>query len=236
MPTIDLTTLVFGLNLFLAVVLVLIFWHLGKNKKSNSRHLTEDLSLILEAEKRSNEILQTASQEAQKLLVDAELEGLSFIAKQKIEGRRVAQQHQERMADLIQAVNDRIKDQADQANLAYNRFIKDLEEKMTQDLNLKQASMDKRLDDFFGKAESLLESFVNDLQRRTQTQVDQEIGNAKKIIEEYQRKRLEVIDENIVAIIEKTLNITLGKKLTLADQTELVYEALEEAKKENFFE
>ena len=46
---------------------------------------------------------------------------------------------------------------------------------------------------------------------------------------------MEVLDENIVAVLEKTLNVVVGKKLTLGDQTELVYEALEQAKKENIF-
>ncbi len=46
---------------------------------------------------------------------------------------------------------------------------------------------------------------------------------------------MEIIDENVVAILEKTLNIALGKKLTFTEQTELIYEALEQAKKENIF-
>jgi len=81
----------------------------------------------------------------------------------------------------------------------------------------------------------MLGKFLKELETRTQTQVEQEIGSAKKLIEEYKQQRLEVVDENLIAILEKTLNITLGKKLTLSDQTQLIYEALEEAKKENFF-
>ncbi len=41
-------------------------------------------------------------------------------------------------------------------------------------------------------------------------------------------------DENIIAMMEQTLSIVLAKKLSLKDQLDLVYEALEKAKVEKF--
>ena len=43
-----------------------------------------------------------------------------------------------------------------------------------------------------------------------------------------------LLNNNIVAMLEKTLSLVISKKLTLKDQVDLVYEALEEAKIERF--
>jgi hypothetical protein len=45
---------------------------------------------------------------------------------------------------------------------------------------------------------------------------------------------MNVIDENIMAMLEKTLSLVLAKNLDLKDQMDLVYESLEKAKAEKF--
>ena len=45
---------------------------------------------------------------------------------------------------------------------------------------------------------------------------------------------MNIIDENIVAMLEKTLSLVLAKNLNLRDQMELVYESLERAKTDSF--
>lgn len=139
------------------------------------------------------------------------------------------------LSGLIGEIKTGLEAQASSTQAGYDDFIKGLEEKTAADLSQKQTALESRINDFFGETETMLKAFVGELENRTRTQVDKEIGDAKKIIEDYRRQRLEIVDENIVAILEKTLNLALGKKLTLGDQTELIYEALEEAKKENFF-
>jgi|GEM_PF-4694035 hypothetical protein len=140
-------------------------------------------------------------------------------------------QNQKDMDDMREKLRAKISQTED----LYANFLKSLEDNMVLDFNKKQQALDGKVDEFFGKAQEMLGKFLKELETRTQTQVEQEIGSAKKLIEEYKQQRLEVVDENLIAILEKTLNITLGKKLTLSDQTQLIYEALEEAKKENFF-
>lgn len=117
----------------------------------------------------------------------------------------------------------------------YVEFLAGLQQKAEEEARSRETLMSKKFDSIFAGGEGLFKSFITELGNRTKTQLDEEIGSARRVVEQYKEQRLEVVDANIVAILEKTLNITLGKKLTLADQTKLVYEALEEAKKENFF-
>jgi hypothetical protein len=55
-----------------------------------------------------------------------------------------------------------------------------------------------------------------------------------RLIDTYKVQQMNVIDENIMAMLEKTLSLVLAKNLDLKDQMDLVYESLEKAKAEKF--
>ena len=57
---------------------------------------------------------------------------------------------------------------------------------------------------------------------------------ARNLIDTYKRQQLNLIDEHIIAVLERTLSIVLAKKLSLEDQVDLINEALEKAKTEKF--
>jgi len=240
-----LLNLLFGVTSFsiiLSIYLVLSSFLREKRVKeilnSNSLDLSsqyEETSHILEAEKKSNTIIHKALRQAQKILVKAELSGLSLIAREKLESKRLASEYQLELRKVMEEIKLQLQKTSNDAEKSYISFLKEIEDRVGRDLTKKQEVLEVKIDSFFEKTQTLLTEFVDDLHDQTQTQLDKEIGNAKKIIEEYRVQRLQIVDENIVAILEKTLNITLGKKLTLSEQTELIYEALEEAKKENFF-
>lgn len=232
----QIVTFLISLNLFSILLLITIFWYGQKDKEGKkTSHFESEEGSILEAEHKSNTIIHRAVKNAHKLLVKAELEGIAFIAKQKLENRKVEADHQSQLRVLLREIKEKLDLRTLEAEKSYTHYLKSMEANLATDLEQKQKTLEHKIDGFFNRAQNLLDSFVQQLQGQTQTQLDKEIQSAKKIIEDYRQQRIDVIDENIVAILEKTLNITLGKKLTLGEQTQLVYEALEEAKKENFF-
>jgi hypothetical protein len=64
--------------------------------------------------------------------------------------------------------------------------------------------------------------------------VDLELRSARQLIDTYKVQQMNVIDENIMAMLEKTLSLVLAKNLDLKDQMDFVYESLEKAKAEKF--
>ena len=48
----------------------------------------------------------------------------------------------------------------------------------------------------------------------------------------YKNHRMEIINKYIIDILERTLEETLGKKLTLNEHSDLIFQALEQAKSE----
>jgi len=79
-----------------------------------------------------------------------------------------------------------------------------------------------------------LSDFMVQTAQQTTSSIELELKSTRQLIDTYKSEQLKLIDENIVAMMEKTLSIVLAKKLSLKDQLELVYEALEKAKVEKF--
>jgi hypothetical protein len=73
------------------------------------------------------------------------------------------------------------------------------------------------------------------LEAKVKGDVERELAKAAEEIEQYKANRMRVVDERIVDILEEVLRVALDKKMSLADQSELIYKALEDAKKEHSF-
>ncbi len=86
----------------------------------------------------------------------------------------------------------------------------------------------------FLQFEQELSAFLVQTREQSTSAIELEIKAMRAMIEAYRQQQLKVIDENIVAMLERTLSMVLPKKLNLNDQVELIYESLEKAKAEKF--
>ena len=106
---------------------------------------------------------------------------------------------------------------------------------MTMENLENQKLLEEKSNTLITDSEKLLSDFTQDLHNRFRSQVDLELAKAKSEIENYKLRRVAILDENVVEILEKTIQIALGKKLTLTEHSDLIYKALEQAKKEHAF-
>lgn len=231
-----LTNILTILDALAAIILLFCLGYLIIDRQRRRyERLSEDELKVVEAEAKANSIIHQGVKTAQKMIVRAELEGISLLSKLKLERNKIEAWQQEQIRALLEEMRQGSQNQTQTAAEAYQNYLISLEKRLEEDLAAKQKLMGDKVDEMFTHTQDLLDSFVDNLQKQTEVQIDKEIGRARRLIDEYRQKRLEIVDENIVGILERTLNITLGKKLSLTEQTELVYEALEEAKKENIF-
>jgi hypothetical protein len=93
-----------------------------------------------------------------------------------------------------------------------------------------------RLNNFLENFESNMSQFFINAEQKSLESINLELKSARNLIDSYKAQQLAIVEENIVAILERTLSIVLKEKLNLKDQVDLVYEALEKAKKEKFLE
>ena len=108
-------------------------------------------------------------------------------------------------------------------------------ENMETKMQENQGIISSQTNQLFEKFEANLSTYLTQTQQQSIKAIELELQAARSLIENYKASQLKIVDENIVAILEKTLSIILAKKLTLADQMDLVYQALEKAKAEKFF-
>lgn len=92
----------------------------------------------------------------------------------------------------------------------------------------------ERVNDLFEDFEQKIADFLLQSEQKMMLSVDLELKSARQLIDTYKVQQMNIIDENIVAMLEKTLNLVLAKNLNLKDQMDLVYESLERAKTESF--
>lgn len=82
------------------------------------------------------------------------------------------------------------------------------------------------------EGKSRLGQYVVNLENKLAEDAHQELASVQKALADYKQTRLAAVDENILAVTQRTIELVLKKKLTVADQADLVYEALEKAKEE----
>lgn len=240
MPTANLPTTVFGLSpvfflMILATLALLFILSTISIRFWSHRKLRPEDYKLLESQKRASEIIENAIRQAQRIVAGSQAEEENLSSTFKTEMEQIESAYQKAVDESFAALKSRMEQRILDSENSYSSYLKELESRMASQINQNQNHLETKTNAFFTEAQKLLQNFIKDLQSRTETQVDKEIGTAKKIVADYKRQRMEIIDENIVAILEKALNVVIAKKLTLGDQTELVYEALERAKKENIF-
>lgn len=117
---------------------------------------------------------------------------------------------------------------------ALTKFLSDLQSKSAASEEIQRKTVEQTVNQMFTNLEQRLSDFLTSTEQKTTQSIELELKGARNLIESYKEQQLKLIDENIIAMMEQTLNIVLAKKLTLKDQLELVYEALEKAKVDKF--
>lgn len=116
----------------------------------------------------------------------------------------------------------------------YAQFLEELKAKASNAQENNQALIISQINKLFENFEQNLANFLTQSQQQSVMSIDLELRAARTMIDTYKQQQLHLIDENIIAILERTLSLVLSKKLTLKDQIDLVYESLEKAKTEKF--
>lgn len=118
-----------------------------------------------------------------------------------------------------------------------DKFIKFMDDLQKSSRDFEEASRksgEARINSIFEKLEERLSDFLVKTEQQTISSIELELKAARNLIDSYKNQQLKLIDENIIAMMEQTLNLVLSKKLSLKDQLDLIYEALEKAKIEKF--
>lgn len=176
------------------------------------------------------ETLHDSIKKSQEIIGQAELEGIKVIASNKIDTSKLEEEYSKQLSESLEESKKNIA--TAQAQLL--QFMQDLQKRSGEFEEASKKSGEERINQLFEKVESRLSDFLMQTEQKTTSSIELELTSARQLVDTYKNEQLKLIDENIVAMMEQTLSIVLSKKLSLKDQLDLVYEALERAKVEKF--
>lgn len=188
-------------------------YNLRKNLQKEGQNLLEKFR------EKGLETFHDSIQKSQDILGEAELERIKVVADSKFETKKSIEQSKQAIA-------------TSQAQLI--EFMANLQKRGAEFEQASRVLTEQRISALFERLEEKLSDFLITTGQKTTSSIELELKAARQLIETYKTAQLKLIDENIVAMMEQTLNVVLGRKMSLKDQLELIYEALEKAKIDKF--
>lgn len=203
-------------------------------------------------EEKGYHLLHQATKKAQAILGMAELDAIKVASDTKFYKQKLEGKFQEELDNTSKSTQNLIKEEAQKAHLEFTTHLQTIKismDKATEEYfnylkylktegdaarNQNQDVIRQQIAQVFVKFEENLSQYLLDTQQRSMQSIELELKAARGLIETYKEHQLKLIDENVIAMLEKTLSLVLTKKLSLQDQIDLVYEALEKAKVEKF--
>lgn len=203
------------------------------NHKNNDQEVNDVNAYLSTVQEKTNTILQDAIRKANQIITNAELKGIKIVAREKIESSKIIADYHNRVAQMEKDFLTQLEKLTLNTESSYQEFIKSIETALERHLAENKTILDQKANQFVDNSQTVLNSFLNEMHDRIKLQLDRELMKAKEAISEYKKHRLTVIDQNIIDILERTMQIALGKKISLTKESDIIYKALEEAKKEN---
>lgn len=180
--------------------------------------------------RQSHDEYEIAKHEATQLIAAAQVAQTQILGEKSYVLKKIEDDFKQEITQLIESSEKSVSSSSEQ--LA--QFIKDLQTKTVEFEQTSRQTIQQHINQMFGNLEQRLTDFLTSTEQKTTQSIELEVSAARNLIETYRQQQLKLIDENIIAMMEQTLNIVLAKKLSLKDQLDLVYEALEKAKIDKF--
>lgn len=121
------------------------------------------------------------------------------------------------------------------SKLHHTKFMHDIEQNILTNQTQNLTQMSDKVNQVLLKFEQNLADFLSKAENQSLESINLELRSARQLIDTYKSQQFSIIDENIIAVLERTISLVLKEKLTLKDQLDLVHESLERAKLEKFF-
>lgn len=216
----------------LVLIVAAIISYLFIDKKAKGTD--QEAGPLTQAEQKSYGIIDDAIKTSRSIIGTTELESVKMAADTRFAVRKFEEEYASELNKLKADLEKKVSDEATEAENNFVKYLNFLGSRIEQAQNMSLELTKKRTGDVFDKFEQDLSSFLTQTEEKSVSAIDLEMRAARALIDKYKAQQFALIDENIIAMLERTLSLVLAKKLSLKDQLDLVYEALEKAKAEKF--
>lgn len=215
------------LSLILAVLFIFLYAY---EHHKNAIYQKGGLKLLESARQKGLGLIYNAMKKAQSITQTSELTGIKIIASAEIDKKRIEKESMQAIHDATYEAKEAIA----QAQTVFTDYLQQLSQQATTQSSESEKIVKDRINKLFDNFEQNLSSYLTDTQQQSVRAITLEVQAARQLIETYKTEQFRLVDENIVAMLERTLSLVLVKKMTLKEHVDLVYESLEKAKVEKF--
>lgn len=228
--------LLFFIGLSTSLTVVILYRILTLKEKDKESVEAKEEEILKTAQTKANYILHQAIKGAHKIMIRSELAGIKKIADERIKVQNVEKEYREKLAELTKELGERLEKNAQKQQASYEKYVFALENSLQQTLDKSKSLFSEKTDRFFQSQAQAFTSVSDQIKEQIRSQIEEEMIRTKAAISKYEKSRVKMIDDNIAGLVEETTLRVLGKRLSLKDHADLVLQALEQAKKEGFFE
>ena len=218
-----------------------------------------------QAERHSNQIIHRAMRQARRLFVHSELASIKEHARESIEHRKLHALSREGVGKLTERLDAELRADTDAARKSHENMLLGFEDETKKILEASRASLaaarssheeflakfradltavrdaqkgarEEALEKYAARAEEELRDLGRSAAALIRERVDEEVREIRAALAGYTEARQRLVDERVVELVERTAAIALTESLSLAEHSRLVYRALEEARREGFFQ
>ena len=219
----------------LLLTITVIVWLIKEFSKHNKTPIENfDKTTVSDLTSKNYELLHSTIQKSEQLITAAENEGVKIASESKFRTTELEQRYEKILSESVDTTKQKFYGSIVKADEEFVGYLLDLKSRGEQVQTLIDSTVKQKVDDLFTKLNTNLTGVVTKSVADSLAAIQKELENSRSSVENYKQKQIRLIDENIIDVLEKTLSIVLVKKLTLKDQLDLVYEALEKAKIEKF--
>lgn len=181
---------------------------------------------VKEAEKRGNQILAEAQEKGRAVITAAEVEAAKVVGDRERDGEKLIAAYEKRLAELMHMHETTLKGYVGSAEHAFGALAQTLK----QEAENSRLAVEREMQVFSADTKSTREALETETKKLIGEHLEKEFNAVKEGLQSYRQERMKLIERDIVAVIEQAVAITLRKQLPLKEHSDLVYEALEEAK------
>jgi len=181
-------------------------------------------------------IIHNAQVEAKRILAEAELAGIRAVANKKVNTAELEKTYENDLTTLSVQTLEELKRASTEINRRYDQFVTESENIIAHHISQNQQRLDQHIIQAISSNESAFQAFLATQQKKIEQAFTNQISQVESLVSAYQNKRLKLVDAQVVELISQTTKITLRRTLDLKQHTEIILEALEEAKSAGFFD
>lgn len=223
--------LVIALSVVTILALILFLYE----HKLRLKQLSSKQNSPYQISAQANAAVEEAAHKATEIISQAETEALHNQSETVLANRQYLQTLDKQFVEEIAKLESNYSAKLNQLEERYRQMIENLEGEIRSSSIKRDQALDSVVESVGKNLQENLQKFLDETQKKSVQQVQLELSAARQLIDNYKNNQMRLVDENILAVLERTLALVINKNIPLDDQVDLVLEAFDRAKKEKFF-